>query len=322
MEQIIQSNRRSKLKVKTLFLFLSFLSTITYGNDVKSSLNASAFIRLQLGTQLKALNFGVSLFGTARYQSTAIEGGINLNLSPFIQKYGVKQNNIEGTFELFGLLGYGKNNNLLGSNIGLTNQTAVFDGKKSNNRFLGIGGVVILNKISGDLSKFENAQGGLMIRISNSRNSISITNMNDATAKPFAKSGTDKGYTARLMIKFSKIEDNELYSAGFGFDMFTPEADYGTVPRNVRNSEDGMRIVSYNTKPYDDLYHFNVFVFGSYQSDEYSFSGKIGLDHPKLGAHLQNQLHDSFGLYPRFAWPIQNKAKFYSLLEGGLLFND
>ena len=146
--------------------------------------------------------------------------------------------------------------------------------------------------------------------------------MNDATGKPLSKSGTDKGYTGRIIIKYSTIQDLDLYSFGIGLDVFTPEADYGIVPRIGRNSEDGMRIVSATTEPYGDLFHANIFSFLSYQSDEYTVGTKLGIDSPRGGAFIQNKLHDSIGLYPRFAWPVDKKAKFFGLLEGGRNFNE
>jgi len=217
-----------KTKLITLFLLIPFLQGVC--NELSGTLHGSFFLRLQLGSQLQAIQTGVSVFGTARYNSTAMEGGINLSFSPFLQKFGVHEKGFEGTMELFALLGYGKNDNLLGANIGLFNPYSFYDETKNNNRFYGIGGTVILNRLSGDLKKFENAQGGLLIRLSNSRNSFTINNLNDATAKPFARSGTDKGFTARMRIKYSRIDENELLVVGFGFDMFTPEADYGRVP--------------------------------------------------------------------------------------------
>ena len=150
--------------MKYLILILSVVSISSYAGDFNGTINTSFFIRLQLGTQLKALNMGISLYGTAGYNATSFEGGVNLNFSPFIQKYGIYQKNYEGTLELFALLGSGKNDNLLGANVGLTNATSFYKLTNTKNRFYGIGGIVTKNFIKGDLKKFENAQGGLVIR--------------------------------------------------------------------------------------------------------------------------------------------------------------
>ena len=109
-----------RLVIISTFLTLPFFAL---AGDFSGTLNTSFFVRIQLGTQLKAVNMGLSLFGTASYRATSFEGGINLNFSPFIQKFGVYQKNIEGTMELFALIGAGKNDNLLGANVGLNNPT-------------------------------------------------------------------------------------------------------------------------------------------------------------------------------------------------------
>lgn len=304
-----------------LITFLFLFPIKSFPGDLSGTLNGSISIHLLIGTQLKAVNFGFSLFGTSTYKSVSVEGGINLNVSPFIQKFGMYRNNIAGSLEVFGLIGYGKNNNLLGSNIGLTRHTSFYDYTVKDGSFYGVGAMVNLNKITGDLRKFENAQGAILIRLSDKQKSFTINFANDASARPFRRTGTDKGYTARVMINYTTIQNSELYGFGIGLDMFTPEADYSRVPRNERNSEDGMRIVSYNTKPFDNVFHLNLFLAIAYQSNDLSVDGRIGVDNPKLGAYLQNKLHDSFGLYPRFSWPVTQKGKFYSLIDVNKSFN-
>lgn len=215
---------------------------------------------------------------------------------------------------MFGLIGYGRNDNLLGSNIGLNRPTAFFDITETKNQFYGIGGVVNFTKLTGGLGKFGNTQGGILLRFSKNQNSFTINVSNDATA-PFVRAGTDKGSTARVLLKYTTVRNEELFGVGMGMDMFTPEADYSRTPRSSTNSDDGMRAVSYNTKPFDDLFHFNLFLNVTYQSDEFNFDGRLGVDNPKMGAAVQNKLHDGFGLYPRFSWPVDEKGKLYFLSD-------
>ncbi len=301
---------------------LLFLMPIkSFAGEFSGTLNGSVTLHLLIGSQLKAVNLGFSIYGTSTYKSVSVEGGINLNVSPFIQRFGIYRNNIAGNLEVFGLAGYGKNNNLLGSNIGLTRSTSFYDYSVKGNSFYGLGFIMNLNKISGELKKFENAQGGILIRLSNAQDSFTINISNDVSGNPFKGTGTDKGNTARVMIKFSSIRDKELIGMGIGLDMFTPEADYSRVPRNKLNNDNGMRIVSYNTEPFGDLFHLNLFVVGFYQSDDLNIDGRIGVDNPKMGAYIQNKLHDSFGLYPRFSWPVTEKGKFYSLFDVNKSFN-
>ncbi|MBL4669795.1 MAG: hypothetical protein JKY30_11100 [Flavobacteriales bacterium] len=310
--------------MKKIIVIGLLLSIKSFSRDFSGTINGAVTINILLGTQLKAVNLGLSIFGTTTYKSnTSFEGGINFNFSPFIQKYGIYQGNTSGSLELFGLAGYGQNNNLLGSNAGLTKHTAFYDYKVKNGKFYGIGMVVILNKIFGDLKKFGNKQGGFILRFSTRQNSVVFNMVNDVNARPFTKSGTDMGSTARAMLSYTTIKGIELYGFGFGLDMFTPEADYGQAPRGGNNDEDGTVAVLINTKPYDDLFHLNLFTSVVYQSmnNNINFDGRIGVDSYKLGAFVQNRIHDNFGLYPRFSWPVTKKNRFYSLLDLNTFYN-
>lgn len=303
---------------RTFIIILMLFSFKAFSQDFSGTLNGAVSVNLLFGTQLKALNVGLSIFGTTSYKSeTSLEGGINFNFSPFLQKYGIYQGNFSSSIELFGLVGYGENNNLLGSNVGLTKHTSFYDHTITGSRFYGAGMSVILNKIKGDLSKFQNQQGGLIFRLSEKQNSVAFNINNDLSAWFFNKSGTDKGNTARAMLSYTTIKGVELYGVGIGLDMFTPEADYGRAPRNMVNDEDGTVAVLFNTKPYDDLYHLNLFSSFIYQNQQTNFNidGRIGVDNYKLGAFVQNSIHDSFGMVPRFAWPVAKKGKLYSLFD-------
>jgi len=308
----------------TFFIVLILFSIKSFSRDFSGTLNGAVTVNILLGTQLKSVNLGLSVFGTTTYKSkTSFEGGINFNFSPFIQKYGIYQGNFSSSIELFGLAGYGQNYNLLGSNVGLTKHTSFYDYNAKNGSFYGVGMVVILNKITGDLKKFQNKQGGFIFRFSKNQNSIAFNMVNDVNARPFTKSGTDKGSTAGAMLSYTTIKGFELYGFGFGLDMFTPEADYGKAPRGNSNDEDGAVAVLINTKPYDDLFHLNLFTSVVYQNQrEYiNFDGRVGVDSYKLGAFVQNEIHDNFGLYPRFSWPVTKKGRFYSLLDLNTSYN-
>lgn len=304
-----------------IIIILLISATKAVASDFSGTLNGAFTVHILLGTQQKAINVGLSIFGTSTYKSTSVEGGINFNISPFFQKYGIYQANFAGSIEFFGLIGYGKNANLLGSNAGLTRHTAFYDYSVKNNFFYGVGLTAVLNQATGDLKKFQNKQGGIIFRFSDKQNSVVFNMMNDVNARPFSKSGTDKGQTARALLSYSTIKNDELFGVGIGLDMFTPEADYGVAPHSHTNSEEDTRLVLVNTKPYDDLFHLNLFSSFVYQSDKISFDGRFGVDNYRLGALVQNIIHDNFGLYPRFSWPVTQKGKFYSLLDVNRPFN-
>jgi len=300
------------------FIIISIFINKAFSQNFSGTISGAVSVNILLGTQLKALNVGLSIFGTTTYRSeTSLEGGVNLNLSPFMQKYGIYKGDFSSSIEMFGLVGYGQNKNLLGSNIGLTKHTSFYDYTVKDGHFYGAGLSVILNKINGDLSKFQNKQGGFIFRFSEKQNSVTFNMVNDVNARPYSKSGSDKGSTARVMLSYSTIKGVELYGFGFGLDMFTPEADYSKAPRGHINDDDGMVAVLINTKPYDDLYHLNLFTSIVYQNQSRNINvdGRVGVDSYKLGALVQNAIHDNFGLYPRFSWPVTKKAKFYSLMD-------
>ena len=308
-----------------IFILLFLFVNKSFSQDFYGTINGAISVNILLGTQLKSLNVGLSVFGTKTYKSeTSIEAGVNFNWSPFIQKYGIYKGGFSSSLEMFGLVGYGKNDNLLGSNVGLTKHTSFYDYTIKDGRFYGTGITIILNKITGDLSKFQNQQGGIIFRFSEKKNSISFNMVNDISAWPFSKSGSDKGNTARGILSYTTIKGFELYGFGFGLDMFTPEADYGKAPRGTVNDEDGMVAVLINTKPYDNLFHLNLFTSIVYQNqtENINLDWRVGVDSYKSGAFIQNAIHDSFGLFPRFSWPRTKRAKFYSLLDMNISFNN
>lgn len=302
----------------TFIIILLLFVTRSFSQNFSGTINGAISVNILLGTQLKALNVGLSVFGTTTYKlNTSFEGGVNFNFSPFLQKYGVYKGSFSSSLEMFGLAGYGDNHNLLGSNVGLTKHTSFYDYNAESNKFYGAGVSIVLNKIGGDLKKFQNKQGGVIFRFSKNQSSVAFNMLNDVSAGPFSKSGTDKGSTARAILSYTTIKGYELYGFGIGLDMFTPEANYGKSPRSNVNDEDGTVAVLINTKPYEDLFHLNLFASMVYQNqlENFNFDGRVGVDSYKLGAFVQNSIHDNFGLFPRFSWPITKNGKFYSLLD-------
>jgi len=312
----------SKVLPYTLLIILtfSFFAHKVKSQDFSSTLSASLTANVLLGTQLKTAKVGVSIFGTASYKKLATEGGFNFSISPALQKFGIYDRNFSTHLEVFALAGYGKNDNLLGSNIGFVNHLAFYDYETNENFFYGIGGSMEIFRISGELKKFENNNGAFLVRLSKKQNSFSINFSNDAKT-PFFAVGSDKGLTSQVLLNFSRIEGKELWGFGVGLNMVTPLADYSRKPDNYINSDDGMSLVYYNTQPFDKLFHMNMFTSFVYQSSKFGFDTKLGMDSPKAGAYFQNLFHDTFALYPRFSWPVEDKAKFYGLLNAQRNYN-
>ena len=154
------------------------------------------------------------------------------------------------------------------------------------------------------------------MRFSNANHSIDITFMNDFRfGNLFNGEGTDYGETGGLVIGLTTINSAlKAYRIGIGLELFTPKPDYSRTPNNIINSDDGRKNVWNTQVPYKNLFYANAFVFGSYRDEFTAAFAKAGLNSQKLGAYVQNKLHDSFGLNPRFPWDVAAKDKL--VIEG------
>lgn len=269
------------------------------------------------GTQHQYLRTGIYGFGQAGWGNAAIEAGGHYSIFWALKRHGINHTGFGQQYEFFGLAGWGKNDNLLGSAVAVQPTEVIFN-PEGEGGFGGLGFGINKDILPGNLKKFNSRRGNLILRYSNSQYSFYLNFSNDVRAGFFQGQGTDLGATGSLYLGAVEIRRDELRALGIGFDVFTPEADYLQLPRNPKNSDDNWRNVWQNKPPFDDLFHANLYLEMKYQHQATYVSGKLGIDSPKLGAYIQNSIHDSFGLYPRFSWPIEKKNKLYVELSGGL----
>ena len=295
---------------------------------VFSYANAQSFVYVQgglgvkvavtLGTQELDVKTGLSGFGVLHAGAFSVEGNLNIQLGSFLRHYGINKPGVFSYIEASILAGFGKNANMLGSNIGFTERVVLYDTTGRGN-FYGLGWGIIMQPVSGSLSKFNNRRGSFNLRFAGDEGSFFISFANDFRSSLMRGTGTDKGLTGQIKLGYTRLYNESVYTLATGFDLYTPEPDYVRPPRNPVNSDDGRKNVLYGTKPFSEVFHANLYMQVGYQSlSKYGYA-KLGIDSPKIGAFVQNTLHDNFALYPRFGWPVHKNAKPYFELVPGYL---
>jgi hypothetical protein len=79
--------------------------------------------------------------------------------------------------------------------------------------------------------------------------------------------------------------------------------------------------VWYMRAPFKDLFYANAYLFGSLQNNNGSGTLKLGYNSQRLGAYVQNTLHDGPGLNPRFPWNVRAKDKLFIEISGSAIQN-
>jgi hypothetical protein len=172
---------------------------------------------------------------------------------------------------------------------------AILDTLEKNQRFYDIGFGVEKEFLPRELSTFNQRLGKFLMRFSTTNSSVNIQFKNDFRAgNIFKGEGTDFGATGMIQVSYSKIIAlQEIYQAGLGLALFTPNPDYSRTPNNSKNSDDGSKNV-WHTKPSNSqLFYANANAFGGYENKYFSGFIKSGFNSQKLGAYVQNTLHDS-----------------------------
>jgi len=251
--------------------------------------------KISLGNQNQLLKIGAYGFGILNFNGLSLESGATLDAFPFLKRHTKKEKGIGYSYEFYTLVGGGSNRNLLGSSVSTLN-TETFINESEKSEFKGFGFGVRKDFLPGSLN----------LRVGNL----------------FLGQGTDYATTGDLTVAFTRATNNEVYQIGGTLELFTPRPDYGRPPRNPRNSDDGRKNVWYTLPPHKDLFYGNVYGFASIQRDNYTAKGKLGIDSKKLGAYVQNKIHDGFGLNPRFPWDVSKKDKLFIELEGSYFLNE
>ena len=187
--------------------------------------------------------------------------------------------------------------------------------------FAGVGFGFSRDRPSGSLAKFGVRRGHAIIRVGRGNESYHLHFANDFRAGPFWGEATDLGATGTLVLGYAHANRSRQRRVVLGFDMFTPVPDYLRAPSNPQNSDDGAKRSWFTTEPWADVFHGNLYVGLSEQQDDRLITMRAGVDSARLGAYIQNTIHDGFGLYPRYPWPTEQTAKPYvelALVTGSL----
>ena len=305
---------------KLLFtVFCLFGIGLIHGQQFSASYGVLGTIQLVLGNQNQKIDAGISLFGALQYGDAAIESGFNFSAGQLLKRHTIRQPGRVYRYEFFGLTGIGSNSNLLGAALFDSGSTLLY---RANGKggFHGIGFGFQKEFLPGTLDFFSIRRGKFLMRFSNANHSIDVSFMNDFRfGRLFYGQGTDFGPTGTLQIGFTQINSiDQVYRTGIGVALFTPKPDYTRTPRNYINSDDGRYNVWFTKASFQSVYYANIYAFGTYQENFSSATLHLGINSQKLGAYIQNTLHDGPGLNPRFPWDVFQKNKLFYELTGSL----
>lgn len=308
--------------VCSTFLLCCFLlyAPIINAQDFQINGGVMARVSLVVGNQNKKIEAGISAIGVLNYNDAAFETGAHFNIGHLFERHNIKQQGVFFGYDVYTLVGIGKNTNLLGSTISGINPVFIYDIDEKSG-FNGVGFGYQKEFFPGDLSHFNIRRGKLLMRFSNANHSFDITFLNDFKFSPvFNGEGTDYGTTGNLRVGYTHILGyREIYRVGVALDLFTPKPDYTRTPDNVINSDDGRKNVWHTVPPYENSFYANLYAFGYYKNDFYNAFAKAGINSQKLGAYVQNKLHDTVGLNPRFPWDVIESDKLFLELGASIL---
>ena len=298
-----------------VIVLLSLFNTQTYHTQLISP----TFLlsgNLTLGVQdIKAIIVAnVGLLFQHRYGSIAWSSSAGVDYN--VLKYGVKHVAPTFYYENYVFFGDGRENNrsdftyvsnLYRPNYGLANNINTFSG-------FGIGAKRYFFKK--DLNHFSNQQAIVVGRVKTKNGMVVFRTNNDFKTPLFRGGGTDQGETGTFYLGYSQVEGQQVHTLSLNLNLITPVPDYSRNPDNPENSEYGMRAVLYGVAPHENLFHGNFYLGYVYQEGMFNQAVELGVDSQKWGGFLQNILHDSFGLYPRFGWDMEAKNKLYFQTTG------
>ncbi|MFT5751826.1 MAG: hypothetical protein ACI828_002838 [Flavobacteriales bacterium] len=311
--------------MKTTFSLLIFLYlTISTALAQSLAFNGGALLKAEiaLGSQNQWLKIGALGYGTLNYGDVSIESGVSVATYTFVKRHTVKQQGLAYSYEVFALAGVGKNSNLLGSSISDLNSQLLFN-PSGKGGFNGIGLGFGKDYLPKKLKPYGLRRGQILMRFSNADHSVQMVFQNDVKlGNVFRGEGTDYGTTGSLSLGFVQIRDPfTAYEVGIAVEVFTARPNYTELPVNKINSDDGRKPVWFVLGPFEDLFYSNLYAFGSYHDLEYSVSAKLGVNSQRMGAYIQNTLHDGFGLNPRFPWDVTAKDHLFFEMSGSGLLN-
>ena len=277
---------------------------------------------ITVGNQNDWLKLGLFGFGALNYKGASLEAGASVNLKQLLKRHTLTNYGRSYAFEFLGMLGGGNNQDLIGSVVS-TQNNVIFSTPLQNSTFIGVGFGFEKEILPKELDIFSLRRGKFLMRYSHNNINFNVAFLNDFKAgKLFYGEGTDFGETGSLIAGVTKRNAiDEIYQIGYGITLFTPPADYTRSPRNQKNSDFGRKNVWYNLKDVPQIYYANSYLYGTYQKNSYAFHTKLGIESNKMGARIQNKLHDGFGLNPRYPWDTNKKNNLYYEFEAAVFYN-
>lgn len=305
-----------------VLLALTLVSLDSNAQDLDFNGGLQLKATMVLGNQNQGLKIGVFGFGTANYNDIALEAGATIFIHQLFKRHTVSNTGFGYGYDAFSLIGIGQNSNLLGSSLSNLNNTLLVN-PNGKGGFNGFGFGLEKEYLPGHLKDFSPRRGAILMRFSNANHSINIAFLNDFRFGQLVRGeGTDYAATGTLKVSFSEIgKDGLNYQAGIGMELFTPKADFSKSPDNPINSDEGRKNVWHVQKPFEDLFYANTYLFGSVQNNHFSGTLKLGYNSQRLGAYVQNTLHDGPGLNPRFPWNVRAKDEVFIEVSSSAIQN-
>lgn len=309
------------MKIIPCILFGIFLISSCVLNAQRLRVDGGFLIKAEitLGNQNQWLRIGAFGFGALNYGDASLESGLSFASYQFLKRHTKKSAGLAYSYEFFALAGIGKNSNLLGSSVSKLNREIIFN-PNGEGGFNGLGFGFSKDHLPKELKSYGIKNGQFLMRFSNADHSVHTLFTNDFKfGTIFNGERSDYATTGALTLGITTINDlHSVYQAGIAIELFTPQPDYSRTPRNPLNSDDGRKNVWYTLPPFKDLFYANLYMFGTYQDEHYTVSTHIGVNSQRLGAFVQNTLHDGFGLNPRFPWDVTKKDTLYIQTTGSI----
>lgn len=290
--------------VRFLLALLGIASFNALAVDGRISLN----LNISFGSHDAHAKIGLLAFGVTGDTDLAAEAGAGLWAQSSLKRFGYSRASWSLGYETFGLVGYGNNGNLLGSTLSsLDTQTFFKDGDAEP--FIGIGFGIKDERNPELLDDLLHRTGKVYVRFADNNYSYHAGFSNDLRESLFRGNARDYGQTASFDAGFAQGKSGQIQQYKFGFDLFTPKPDFNQEPNNTINSADGRKRVWFTQAPLKDIFNGNFYFSALQINDNKSWKASLGTDSKKLGAKLQNTIHDGFGLMPRFPWPVEEPNK-------------
>lgn len=286
---------------------------------------AAVNVRLTLGNQNKSLALGIPLFGAAVGGHASVEGGVSYTLGQHFQMFevgslGWGRSALSSTLDWQVQGALGQHRGFLGLDSGSPTPLFANDRRKFT---AGLGLGQRYNWLPTRIKEFENVQGTLKVFFAHGDFRESILFSND-TRMYFPLlvlgGGTDLGPTASLLGRLDIRNGRGVLSLGIAHDMFTPLPDRTRPPTNtsVRQGKHGTYFTQGN---FQNLYHGNTYTFAEFRERHWQASVKLGVDSQRLGAAIQDFIHNNVTGSPLFpGWDPNQPARLFLELSGaGLL---